>query len=407
MNDQFTQTNLQHLMQIDTDNAVSLYMPANRITTETQKDAIRFKNLVNQAQETLMERGMRRPNAIKLLEPAADLIDDSNFWQNQSNGLALFLAPDMEPGIYRLPVRFAEICYISHRFYVKPLLRLFSHDGNYFVLALSQKDVRFFRGNRDGFAQQAVDGLPTNIQEALGEWQPQRELQYHTSTGRASDDGRQAAMFHGHAGSEVQMKDELLRFFRRIDDALHPHLRDQKAPLVLAAVDYLHPIFAEASRYPHLLEAGYDGSPEELSEQELHEATWPIVEPVFKERLAADQELFAQLAGTGRTGSYVDEVAVAAYQGRVETAFLAQGARVWGKFDPEMGKVIEQHESTESNAPPDQQPNNSSTMIEPGREDEDLLDFIALHTYLNGGTVHVPAPEEVPGKNAAAAIYRF
>lgn len=398
MNDQFTQTDLQSLMQTSAHRAVSIYMPANRVTTETQKDMLRFKNLVNQAQEELMERGMRRPDALRLMKPAADLQNDSEFWQNQSHGLAIFLAIDAEPKIYRLPVRFTEMCYIANRFYVKPLLRLFSHDGNYFVLALSQKDVRLFKGNRDGLVQEPVEDLPTDIEQALGEWQPQRELQYHTGTGKASDDGRQAAMFHGHAGSEVQMKDELLRFFRRIDDALHPHLREEKAPLVLAAVDYLHPLFAEATRYPNLLEAGHEGNPDELSDQELHSATWELVSPIFQQRLRADQDRFAQLAGTGRTGAYVDEVAVAAFQGRVETAFLAQGSRVWGRFDTAVGKVVQQTEPTEKTNPPDHALDELN---------EDLLDFIALHTYLNGGTVHVPPPEDIPGKGVAGAIFRF
>lgn len=394
MNDKFSQTDLKELMQQSADHAVSLYMPANRVSTETQKDIIRLKNLVNQAQDELQERGMRRPDAVELLKPAHALLEDADFWQNQSHGLAIFLAPEITPQIYRLPIRLVEMCHVAERFYTKPLVRLFSHDGQYFVLALSQNDVRLFKGNRDGLDQEPIENLPTDIEDALGTWQSERELQYHTGTGKSGNDGRQSAMFHGHAGSDVDMKDELRRFFRHIDEVLHPQLRTEKAPLVLAAVDYLHHIYKEVSSYSHLLDKGYEGNPDELSEQDLHKATWEIVAPIFQAELKADQEQFAELAGTGRTGAYVDEVAVAAFQGRIETAFLAQGARVWGKFDPKLGKVVQQTEPTAATDAPDS--NN-----------EDLLDFIALHTFLNGGTVHVPPPEDVPGESTAAAIYRF
>lgn len=410
MHDKLTHADLRRLMQVETENAVSLYMPANRISIDTQKDTIRLKNLLTQAQEQLQAQGMRRPTALELLKPAHDLLDDTKFWRNQSAGLAIFLAPDTKPEIYRLPVRFHVHCQISYRFFVKPLLRLFSHDGHYFVLALSQQHVRFFRGDRHELEDLQVENMPTDIEEALGEWQPNPQLQFHTSTGTASDDGRQAAMFHGH-GSELQMKDEILRFFRRIDDALQPVLAEERAPLVLAGVDYLHPIYEEASDYAHILEQGYTGNTDEFSEKELHAATWELVEPVFEAQRAEDQANFSQLAGTGRTGQYVDELATAAFQGRIETAFLPTGRRVWGTFDTEAGKVVAQDEPVSvgegkslDRTTPDT--NGDGAAAEP-KGKEDLLDFIALHTYLHGGTVHVLEAEHIPGRGEAAAIYRF
>lgn len=39
--------------------------------------------------------------------------------------------------------------------------------------------------------------------------------------------------------------------------------------------------------------------------------------------------------------------------------------------------------------------------------DEDLLDFVAAHTLLNGGTVYAVPFEEIPYSTAVAAIYRY
>ena len=44
----------------------------------------------------------------------------------------------------------------------------------------------------------------------------------------------------------------------------------EHAPLVLAGVEFLHPIFREATTYQHLLEQGLTGNPEGKSAQQLH-----------------------------------------------------------------------------------------------------------------------------------------
>lgn len=44
---------------------------------------------------------------------------------------------------------------------------------------------------------------------------------------------------------------------------------------------------------------------------------------------------------------------------------------------------------------------------EPETDDEDMLDFAAIHTLLNGGTVYAVEPDQMPDKVQAAAIFRF
>jgi hypothetical protein len=44
---------------------------------------------------------------------------------------------------------------------------------------------------------------------------------------------------------------------------------------------------------------------------------------------------------------------------------------------------------------------------EPEPDDEDMLDFAAIHTLLNGGTVYAVEPEKVPDEAPAAAIFRY
>lgn len=178
-----------------------------------------------------------------------------------------------------------------------------------------------------------------------------------------------------------------MRYFRKIDRGLGEVLKGQEAPLVVAGVDYLLPIYREANTYPGLVEEGVTGNPEELTAEDLHERAWGVVEPRFSEARREAAERYAELAGTGRTSADPREVVPAAYYGRAETLFVASGVRRWGAFDPGNGEV-DLHD-------------------EPEDGDGDLLDFAAVQTVLNGGTTYVTDPEEMPEGSEVACLLRY
>ena len=197
-------------------------------------------------------------------------------------------------------------------------------------------------------------------------------------------------MFHGHGvASADDPKDYISRYFHQVDEDLQDLLRDEQALLVLAGVDYLHPIYKEANTYPYLVGEGIEGNPEELCAEELHERAWAIVQPLF---LAAQKEAAAeykQFAGAGseQASNDLKEIVRAAYHGRVAMLFVAVGLQQWGTFDPETNTVRVHEEA------------------EPG--DEDLLDSAAVQALLNSGTVYAVEPEKVPDGASLAALFRY
>jgi hypothetical protein len=315
-------------------------------------------------------------------------LSDGFFWQHQSDGLAVFLSRELCRS-YRLPIDFEVLVVVAERFHIKPLLPLLSGDGQFYVLALSQDEVRLLQGTRYSVSEVDLRDLPESLAEALRWDDPERQLQFHTSTRAPSSRGKRPAAFHGHGVGANDAKENILRYFHRIDHALRDLLRDERAPLVLAGVDYLLPIYGEASTYPHLLRQGVEGSPESLSAKELHERAWAIVHPLFRAAQNEAAARYSQLAGagSGQTCNDLRKGVPAAYQGRVETLFVALGVQRWGCFDPDTN-VTQLHEEVQAG-------------------DEDLLDFAAIHTLLNGGTVYAVDLDKVPGRSLLAAVLRF
>lgn len=376
-------SDLKMLVAQSTGPCVSLYMPSHRAGPETQQDPILFKNLLARAEEGLIAHGLRSPKARELLAPARELLHEPAFWREQSDGLAVFLAADVFH-FYRLPLRFAEHLVVAERFHIKPLLPLFVGDGHFFVLALSQNQVRLLEGTPRSVDEIDLEGVPGSLAEAVKVDDLRRHLQFHTRTTGGSGD-RPAAL-HGHDPAD-EAKERILRFFHRLDEGLREVLRDERAPLVLAGVEYLFPLYREANTYPHLLDEGLAGNPEELNSSELHEMAWALVQPHF---LQAQQEAaarYAQLAGTGRTSNEIEEVVGAAYHGRIDVLFAAVGTHQWGRFDAQSGEVEMREEP------------------EPG--DEDLVDLASVHTLMSGGAVYAVPHEDMPDSTPVAAIFRY
>lgn len=380
----FSRQELEELVSSTAEPCVSIYMPTHRLGAETRQGPIRLKNLTREAERQLTGGGIPPRQARELLGPIEALQEDALFWSYQSDGLAVFSSA----GLFRchsVPATLNELVVVSRRFHVKPLLQLLTGDGRFYVLALSQNKVRLLEATRHRVRDVSLEGVPQSLDEALRYDDKERQLQFHTPApvGR----GEQAAVFHGQGVGIDDAKNDILRFFRQVDQGLGGLLKNEKAPLVLASVEYLLPIYKEANTFQHLMDQGIGGNPEALSPEELHDRAWAIVEPHFLKARQDAADRYRQMAGTERASAKLARVVPAAYQGTVEDLFVAVGVQRWGVFNVDTGRVYSHQEP------------------EPG--DEDLLDFAAVHTLLRGGTVYAVPPQEVPGATPLAAVFRY
>jgi len=376
---------LSALLERSEGKCVSLYMPTVQAGKETRQNPIRFKNLVAKARERLSATQMKAEEADALLEPARRLVPERPFWQSQSTGLAAFISPQGMRTL-RLPVQFRERAMVGDRFFIKPLLPLLSGDGRFYVLSLSQNNVRLFEASRYSMSEMELSGVPTNLADALGRDEPEPHLQFHTGT--APRPGKRQAMYYGHGGGvDEDRKKDLRQFFHVVDNGIRDLLPEADAPLVLAGVDYVQYLYRQASDARALVEHGVEGSPDEMRDEELHRRTWELVEPLFARAQEKAVGRYHELAGTGYTAHGVEDVVPMAHQKRVDTLFVAKDVGLWGGLDPRTGEVKEHQE------------------WHPG--DEELLDYAAVHTLLSGGTVYVSDADSVPGGPPIAAVLRF
>jgi len=172
---------------------------------------------------------------------------------------AIFLAGNFLD-CHCLPEAIAPRMVIGRAFYIRPLLPLMRAEERFFVLALSQKHARLFEGTRDGLDKLRVHVVPASLHDDLALQDFQRQAQFHTAS-RAGT-GKRGSVFYG---TDINLKERILHFFRGVDRTVSRALKGQSAPLVLAAVHYLFPLYQAANSYPHLAEQGVAGNPDLLS----------------------------------------------------------------------------------------------------------------------------------------------
>jgi len=382
----FSREELRSLVEGSGSDRVSIFLPTEKAGKESLQNAIRFKNLVRRAEELVIEGKRLRPPEVKeMFRPAYELIDDSLFWQHQRDGLAVYLSTGMFR-YYRVPIRFDELAIVEDRFYAKPLMRLLTGDGRFYVLSVSRKQVRLYESTRHDISEVDLGDLPVSFIEVVGGETDEAHLQFHT--GAPGGGGGRPAMFHGQGGGNEDVKPELRKFFQVVGKGLRELLRDREAPIVLAGVEYLLPIFREASSLPGIVEDEIGVNTAELTPDELRSRGWAIVEPRFSREHLVAASRFQRLSGTGKASADLDVIVPASIDGRVEVLFLRKGARAWGRYDHDRRRVERDGEQRDGN--------------------QDLLDFGAVQTMLQRGEVYVVDGDLMPVDGGdIAAVFRY
>lgn len=371
---------LKKLIETRSEPCVSIYLPTERIGQDTEQNPIRMKNQLTKAEGLLKEEGLRKNEIDKILAPVHALVEQRSYWQQQSYGLAVFLS-DGEAVVHQLPLSFEEFVFVGSRYYLKPIMPLLSGDGRFYLLHLNLEDSVLYQASRYAMDTVDVPDMPKGIDDALRYDDPEKQLQ-HATTNRT--DGGHDAIHHGH-GDDYDKKENILRYFHQVDDAVKSLLADETAPLILTGVGYLLPIYKETNEYPHLLEADIGTDVSEMDAKMLHQRAWEAVEPHFqKEQEAASNNYFVARE-EGLSSKDLKEIVRAAYYGRVHTLFVALNEQRWGVFNPKNGEVNLTEE----------------------KEGQDLLDLAAVHTLSNGGSVYAVDSDQVPDGGAAAAVFRY
>jgi hypothetical protein len=292
---------------------VSLLMPTPRMGPGTRQVGRQFSRLCDVLREAVVTRAVD-PALVDRVVAATDRHD---FWQNQAEGLAVVAGPaGLLVRRVGQPLR-PEVAVGRPR--LRPLLPHLVEGATFHVLALSTGSVRLFEGTEHSMRELELESVPSSYDEVVDDRDGRQSLQWSAQGGGTQN-------FHGHGADSAAERTDTEKFFRLVAQELRRRLPADGAesgPLVLACVPENLALFRAAGGHPQLLQdACVVGNADRLTGVELHRRAWPLAEPLLRvaERDAAAQVL--ELHGTGKVLTDLDQVLVAAWEGRVEWLFV-------------------------------------------------------------------------------------
>jgi hypothetical protein len=385
----YTREDLRRIAEDGDSWRLSLYMPLYRTGREVRQAPILLKDLRARAASALEARECDPDLAAELLAPADRIIEAADFSLLQGEGLALLTGGGYSSS-FLLPFAPSANLAIGKRFLLDPLLPLLFEDDRFHLLALSLNSVRLFQADRLRLREIPLEGMAVNMREALAFDEPDGYLNNHGSaTGPIREGG--AGAFHGHGNGRSDRKDrkrDILEFFRQIDRGMRQRSGVGEQPLLLAGVEYLLPLYREASAHLRLMERAIPGNPESNWDlTDLHAKAWKA----FREERGQEQNrmlgALRERLATPHAVLGIRAVVQAAAQGRVSHLFLRKGWRQWGSFERSEQRV--------------------RLDDAPGPDNEDLVNFACVQALLGGAKVHPLDAGDMPERAEIAALCRY
>ncbi|MEO6505592.1 MAG: hypothetical protein ABIW36_13460 [Terrimesophilobacter sp.] len=364
-----THNDLTELIDHRDDASVSIYLPSSPIANQTEAVQLALRSAITDAEGQLKAIGVPRQRTAELADAVGRLESDREFWQYQSNALAVFAAPGLLRA-FRLANSLEKRLSVGDRFDIGPLLRsvTFPHDG--FVLSVTEGAIRLLEITATGHPTVIeLPGLPDDV---------------HSVLEHGAHDGR---FDQRRADGRLGPKAEQRRFCRLVEDAVLKQIGDSALPMILAGSRDLEPAYRVVNTYPGLLEKGIDTHPDSASNDELDARARAILDEHYADQLVDWRETFGARRSNGLATSQLSEVAKAATASAVDELLFDMNSTLEGSID-DFGAL--------------------QVAGEPGPGTYGLVDEIAARVLRSGGTVRAARAEDMPDDDTVvAALLRF
>jgi hypothetical protein len=300
-----------------------------------------------------------------ILRPAEQLLKDDDFWHHQTQGLALFLAPDTH-SCCLLPYDPGSVVHVHTSFILMPLVPMLMEGESYFLLVLSKHAAQLYQGYKFEMTRIDIPEMPLGMEDAI-----HYEEKDNVAPGKLAE----------------KEKANITQYFLEVNRTLKSEILGRaNHPLLLAGVEYLLPLYREVNTYPQVIAEELHGNFEHTPQNELFEKAQKIMDPYFAEERRKAFQKQADHGGAPVT-TFLQDVIRAAYEGRIAQLFVAKGQLVWGHYTAKPEEPVMHKEE------------------EPG--DDCLTNQAVVQTILHGGRAYMVDRDKMPAEGEMAAILRY
>ena len=369
---------IQELIEKKSDVSVTITLPTHKKGEESKQDPIRFKNLLSEASEKIKEYNSKNGFADSLLKQARELLDKPLFWSHLDKGLAVYVSENRFD-VYKLPYEVEEQVFVNNHFMITPLLPMTSMDGSFSVLAVSRQNIRLLRCTRNEVQDITPSEIPLSIEDYI-EIDPEKQLNFHSGS------RGQKAVYFGHGANEEDKLIVVEGFYREIEKEITRVIKQYDDPLILTGLTENIGIYKKVNSYNRVLDEVVKRNPDELTDKELKDKGWEIIQTFFLGDMYKSLENLKK-STNDKVSNNLGEIVEATVMGKSQTIFISKGEKKWGFYD-EVNHTV-------------QYSNN------PNGKDVELLNWLSITAFKTGSKVYILPKEEMPIRSTVAAEYRF
>lgn len=362
---------------------LSIYLPMSSAPANqaAKANALEWRECLRAAKAKAEQHG---PEAVDLLHSISGFDAIVPPGEAKGKSIAVFRSPELfKIAWLQNTVRAKAV--VGRHFCIRPILPELVRDETFFILALSQKDVRLLRCTHSSSEQISLaDGVATSFDAYMNTAKPDHVSDNRASPGPSS--GGSKGIIFGNTTEREDKGEYLAHFYKQVDRGLNDALRQAKEPVVLVGVEYQLALYRSLSTYPKLVEEDVHGAPNGLKAGEMHARAIKALERHYHNKVDAALAEYNHKAGGGASNRLKD-IVTAAHDGRVLTLFVPESREQVGKFD---------------------EPTHSAKGGEDGTADaEDLVNAAAVDTVLHAGQVYVLPDAKMPNGTPLAAVFRY
>lgn len=350
---------------------ISIVIPTHQRGRDVAQDPIQLKNQLSQVEGHLEDVGWKPRQRSDRLANARALLDDKEFWEHQSAGLAVFVDEEAEITPVSIPVDVQPVSYVAQVFHLRHLVPGMGL-ARVPILVLTKNAVRLLYGSK--FVIEDVDAdLPESFDDV--NWFVDREKERQQHPDRVGT----ARNRHGHEPSSREDEDRS-RFLRAVAEALPKDM--QEGPLVVLGDVDLVERFSNVVDF-ETVSPRNSGVSRVEDDSAILELAIPAMEKIESARESEALKQAMNRLGVGKASTAIVDALPDAVSGRVSDLVITREiAPIWGRLD-----------ATEMTV---------DVTDEPRPGDVDLLDRLVVESRKTGARITTVA-ESIEGDSFIAS----
>lgn len=289
---------------------ISLYMPTYRTSPDREQNAVRFRNLLEE-----VRRQVKDGEGEKLVKELKELSQDTEFWQDVKEGLAVFVDNEGMETI-KLAVELPERVIVGERFHILPLINYFDIFTEYYLLDLSKDRFTLSHFDSEGISPVELEGVETRFDDLFDD-RDVKDGNLNRTDGAVSN-------LHGHQTKSNVEEKETEKFMRHIGTALSDLTKEKKGhPIIVFGTTENVAAFGEYTKNLVDVFLSIDKPLSSMEEKEAVETLRENLLPPFIKNIEEEIENLEISLGQDDQGSdNVSRIGQEAEQGRIKTLLI-------------------------------------------------------------------------------------